>query len=163
GRRRPHQGARFRSAVLRRARRAVARAAAGIEPAVDASARHRDAARRAPPDGGPDGHRDCVQHPKPRVGRPPAAGDRQGHGLLRVLYTLYQEDGPDWVRIRTATKEAHFAYLERHKDILVLGGAMLAEDGTTRVGSVLILNVPSRAAAEAFSADEPFRKAGLFK
>jgi hypothetical protein len=28
---------------------------------------------------------------------------------------------------------------------------------------VLIINVPSRAAAEAFSADEPLRKAGVFK
>jgi len=66
-------------------------------------------------------------------------------------------------RIRAATKEAHFAYLDQHKDILVLGGAMLADDGTTRIGSVLILNVPNRAAAEAFSEAEPFRKAGLFK
>lgn len=80
-----------------------------------------------------------------------------------LLYIIYQEDGPDSACIRAATKEAHFAYLERHRDILVLGGAMLADDGTTRTGSVLILNVPDRAAAEAFSADEPFRKAGLFK
>lgn len=45
----------------------------------------------------------------------------------------------------------------------MLGGALLAEDGTTRAGSVLIVNVPDRAAAEAFSAAEPFRKAGLFR
>ena len=44
----------------------------------------------------------------------------------------------------------------------VLGGALLAEDGTTRTGSVLIINAPDLAAAEAFSRDEPFRKAGLF-
>jgi len=80
-----------------------------------------------------------------------------------VLYIIYQEDGPDSARIRAAVKEQHFAYLEEHRDILVLGGALLADDGTTRTGSVLILNVPSRAAAEAFSADEPFRKAGLFQ
>src|SRR5258708_29643547 len=80
-----------------------------------------------------------------------------------MLYILSQEAGRDSARIRAATREAPFAYLERHKDILVLGGALLADDGATRVGSVLILNVPSRAAAEAFSADEPLRKAGLFK
>lgn len=44
----------------------------------------------------------------------------------------------------------------------MLGGALLAEDGATRTGSVLIINVPDRAAAEAFSENEPFRKAGLF-
>ena len=80
-----------------------------------------------------------------------------------MLYILYQEDGSEGAAIRTATKAEHLAYLERHADILVLGGALLADDGVTRTGSVLIINVPSREDAERFSAYEPFRKAGLFK
>ena len=80
-----------------------------------------------------------------------------------MLYVIYQEDGPDSKAIRAATKEAHLAYLDQHEDILVLGGATLAEDGVTRTGSILILNVPSMADAEKFSLNEPFRKAGLFK
>ena len=80
-----------------------------------------------------------------------------------MLYLIYQEDRPDGAAIRAATREAHLAYLERHRDIVVLGGATLAEDGTTRTGSALIINVPSREEAEKFSANEPFRKAGLFQ
>ena len=80
-----------------------------------------------------------------------------------MLYILYNEDRPDGQAIRAATREEHFAYLQRHKDKLVLGGGLLAEDGQTRLGSVFIVNVPNRKAAEAFSADEPFRKAGLFQ
>jgi uncharacterized protein YciI len=79
-----------------------------------------------------------------------------------MLYIIYQEDRPDGAAVRAANREAHFAYLEKRRDILVLGGALLAEDGTTRTGSVLIINVPDLAAAEAFSRDEPFRKASLF-
>jgi hypothetical protein len=79
-----------------------------------------------------------------------------------MLYIIYQEDRPDGAALRAAHREAHFAYLEKHKDILVLGGALLAEDGATRTGSVLIINVPSLAAVEAFSQGEPFRRAGLF-
>ncbi len=79
-----------------------------------------------------------------------------------MLYIIYQEDRPDGAAIRAATRDTHFAYLEEHKDILVLGGALLADDNATRTGSVLIVNVPSRAAADAFSENEPFRKAGLF-
>ena len=79
-----------------------------------------------------------------------------------MLYIIYQIDKPDSQALRAAAREAHFAYLDRHKDILVLGGALLADDSDTRRGSVLIINVPSRAAAEAFSADEPLRKAGVF-
>lgn len=79
-----------------------------------------------------------------------------------MLYIIYQEDRPDGAAIRAATRDAHFAYLDRNEDILVLGGALLADDNETRTGSVLIVNVPDRAAAEAFSRNEPFRKAGLF-
>ena len=80
-----------------------------------------------------------------------------------MLYILYNEDRPDGQAIREATREAHLAYLDRHKDKVVLGGGLLSEDGATRLGSVFIINVPSRKAAEAFSAEEPFRKAGLFQ
>jgi hypothetical protein len=79
-----------------------------------------------------------------------------------LLYVIYMEDGPRSAEIRAATREAHLAYLEQHRDILVLGGALLAEDGTTRTGSMLVVNVPGREEAEAFSANEPFRRAGLF-
>jgi uncharacterized protein len=80
-----------------------------------------------------------------------------------MLYILFNEDRPDGQAIRTATREAHLGYLERHKDKVVLAGATLAEDGTTRTGSVFIVNVTDRAAAEKFSSEEPFRKAGLFQ
>jgi len=80
-----------------------------------------------------------------------------------MLYIIYQQDDPGSTSLRAVHREAHLAYLERHRDILVLGGALLAQDGTTRTGSVLIINVPGLAAAEAFSREEPFRKAGLFR
>ena len=80
-----------------------------------------------------------------------------------MLHIIFCEDREDGAAIRAATREAHFAYLHRHKDILVLGGALLAEDGTTRIGSSFLINVPGRAAAEEFSRNEPFTKAGLFR
>lgn len=80
-----------------------------------------------------------------------------------MLYIIYQIDKPDAQALRAKAREAHFAYLDQHKDILVLGGALLADDSDARLGSVLIINVPSRAAAEAFSANEPLRKAGVFQ
>jgi len=80
-----------------------------------------------------------------------------------LLYIIYQLDRPDATQIRGANREAHFAYLDEHQDILVLGGALLADDGVGREGSCLIVNVKSRDEAERFSMNEPFRKAGLFK
>lgn len=80
-----------------------------------------------------------------------------------MLYIVYQEDRDDGEAIRAATRDGHLAYLAQHEDILVLGGALLADDSDKRLGSCLIINVPDRAAAEKFSRNEPFRKAGLFK
>jgi uncharacterized protein YciI len=81
-----------------------------------------------------------------------------------MLYIIHQTDNPEHSKaVRAATREAHFTYLEEHKDVLVLGGAMLADDNETRIGSVLIINVAGREEAEHFSANEPFRKAGLFE
>ena len=54
----------------------------------------------------------------------------------RVLYIIYQEDRDDGADIRAANKDAHFAYLDRHQDILVLGGALLADDGIKRLGKL---------------------------
>ncbi|HEY6720991.1 MAG TPA: YciI family protein [Burkholderiales bacterium] len=79
-----------------------------------------------------------------------------------MLYIMVNEDRPDGQAIRAATRETHLAYLERHKNIVVLAGGTLADDGS-RTGSVFLINVPSREAAEKFSAEEPFRKAGLFQ
>ena len=80
-----------------------------------------------------------------------------------MLYIIYQEDRDDGAEIRAANKDEHFAYLDRHQDILLLGGALLGDDGVKRTGSCLIINVPTREQAEEFSRNEPFRKAGLFK
>jgi uncharacterized protein YciI len=82
-----------------------------------------------------------------------------------MLYMIYGTDkaGEEGRAIRAAAREAHFAYLEKHERIIVLGGATLADPpDDARTGSVLVINVPSRAEADAFAKDEPFRKAGLF-
>jgi uncharacterized protein YciI len=80
-----------------------------------------------------------------------------------MLWIIYCEDRDDGKSLREATREEHLAYLEAHEDILVLGGALLADADPTRLGSCFVVNLPSRAAVDAFSVAEPFRRAGLFK
>jgi hypothetical protein len=80
-----------------------------------------------------------------------------------MLFAIYHEDGPNAKEIRARTRETHLAYLDAHMDILVLGGGLITDDNSGYVGSLFIINVPSRQAAEEFSAGEPYRKAGLFK
>ena len=58
--------------------------------------------------------------------------------------------------------QAHLDYLQSQKGILVLSGATLTDDGKDYVGSLLIVNVGSRAEAKAFVDGDRFQKAGMF-
>lgn len=80
-----------------------------------------------------------------------------------MLFIIYQIDKTGGEDVRAAAREDHFKYLDDHEHMLVLGGALLGDDGKTRTGSVLIVNAKDRPEAEAFSENEPFRKAGLFE
>lgn len=81
-----------------------------------------------------------------------------------MLWIIYCEDRDDGAAaVRAALRDEHLAYLHAQENILVLSGAMLADDGVARLGSVFLVNLPNRAAVEGLMRDEPFRKAGLFK
>jgi uncharacterized protein YciI len=60
-----------------------------------------------------------------------------------------------------SAREAHLAYVGGQRDIVKLGGPMLDANGDM-AGSLLIVDVADKAAAEAFSAEDPYTKAGLW-
>jgi hypothetical protein len=53
-------------------------------------------------------------------------------------------------------------YLDSNLPRLIAGGPKLRDDGETACGTLCILDVDDRAAAETFIKDDPFSKAGLF-
>jgi uncharacterized protein len=77
------------------------------------------------------------------------------------LFALFCVDKPDSLALRLATREAHLAYAGGFRDQMKLGGPLLDEAGEM-AGSLMILEAPDRAAAEAFSAGDPYTKAGLW-
>ncbi len=80
-----------------------------------------------------------------------------------MMYNLHLTDDPSLSKkIRAELLAEHLAYIAKHMHLIVVGGALLAEDGVTRVGSAFLLNVEDREAAERFSLNEPFRRAGLY-
>lgn len=81
---------------------------------------------------------------------------------MGVLWMIHAEDRTDGATLRSATKDAHLAYLDAHESVVMVGGALLADESPARVGSCFIVNLPSRAAVEQWVRDEPFNKAGLF-
>ena len=79
-----------------------------------------------------------------------------------MAFILECLDRPDSLPLRLANRPAHLAYIEAHLDRVIVAGPILADDGTTPIGSLLILADDSRDAVEAFAAADPYAKAGLF-
>ncbi len=80
-----------------------------------------------------------------------------------MLFIIHALDKPDHLEHRKANQPAHVEYVKSRDVKLVLAGPIFAADGETMKGSLLIIDAPDMEAAEAFAADDPYNKAGLFE
>jgi uncharacterized protein YciI len=79
-----------------------------------------------------------------------------------MLWAISRVAAPNFAALREKGLQAHLDYLHSQKKILVLSGGTVSDDGKEFNGSLLIVNVGSRAEAQAFSDGDPFMKAGMF-
>lgn len=80
-----------------------------------------------------------------------------------MLFAIHMLDRPNSAALRASVSAAHREFVGQHLDSMYLGGPLLADDGETAIGSLIIKDFPDRAAAVAFMADEPYNQAGLFE
>ncbi|MGH1492422.1 MAG: YciI family protein [Acidimicrobiales bacterium] len=80
-----------------------------------------------------------------------------------MLFAIHMIDRPHARDLRSATSDAHRQFVGQHIDAMYLGGPLLADDGETAIGSLIIKDFPDRAAAVEFVAAEPYNQAGLFE
>ena len=78
-----------------------------------------------------------------------------------MLFAILCEDKPAALELRLATRPTHLEYLVSKVEALVQAGPVLDAEGKP-CGSVLLVDVADQAAAEAFAAEDPYAKAGLF-
>ncbi|MEJ1931054.1 YciI family protein [Nostoc sp. NIES-2111] len=62
---------------------------------------------------------------------------------------------------RLRLRADHLAYIIAHRHLILAGGPTLSEQGTPQI-MVLLLDVPSLAAADAFIQSEPYNANGVF-
>ena len=79
-----------------------------------------------------------------------------------MLWAISRVAAPNFAAMREKGLQAHLDYLHSQKNILVVSGATLTDDGKEVTGSLLVVNVNSRAEATAFVDDDPFQMAGMF-
>lgn len=65
-------------------------------------------------------------------------------------------------QLRLETRPAHLAYSEEHRGEMLSAGRMMSDDGTRILGGFFLLDVPDRAAAEAFVDAEPYKAKGIW-
>jgi len=78
-------------------------------------------------------------------------------------YLIDATDKPGNQVLRQANRPAHLRFLEEHLRLLIAAGAKLSDDGTTSWGSIYIVDVEDRPAAEAFIAKDPYSAIELFE
>ncbi|MCJ2091504.1 YciI family protein [Methylobacterium sp. J-072] len=77
-------------------------------------------------------------------------------------YMIETFDKPGSLDLRKANRAEHLVYLDRIKDRLLACGAKLNDDGSDAGGGLYVVDVDTRAEAEALIQADPFHKVGLF-
>lgn len=76
-----------------------------------------------------------------------------------MLFAIHALDKPDSLELRQATRPTHLEYLAGFT--VAVGGPLKDADGNM-CGSLIILDAEDLATANAFVANDPYAKAGLF-
>ncbi len=76
------------------------------------------------------------------------------------MYAIICTDNDGALETRKANREAHLAYTAVTP--VVFAGPFQTEDGAM-IGSLLVVDVETRAEAEDWAANDPYAKAGLFQ
>ena len=77
------------------------------------------------------------------------------------MFCLICMDRPESQDLRLANRRDHLAYVLENQGVIV-AGPFLGEDGETMIGSLIVLDVETRADAESWACNDPYAKAGLF-
>lgn len=83
-----------------------------------------------------------------------------------MLFSVHALDKPEAAAKRQAAHAEHVAHLKNAKDFgvaITVGGPLMADDGKSSVGSLMVIEAPDRAAAEKFNRADPFYKNGVWE
>jgi hypothetical protein len=78
-----------------------------------------------------------------------------------MLYVVHCVDKKNHLDLRLANRPKHVEYLQSFAGQLYAAGPTLDDAGDMN-GSVVILDMTTKADAEAFAANDPYAQAGLF-
>jgi uncharacterized protein YciI len=82
-----------------------------------------------------------------------------------MLFVIHALDKPGALNIRLAHYDAHKAFLADPSAFgvrIVMSGPLTADDGTTMIGSLFVVETPDRTTVERINRADPFHDAGIW-
>ena len=79
-----------------------------------------------------------------------------------MLFVFHILDKPGTTEQRLALRPAQYEHLGKVEHRMVTGGPLLADDGKTMIGSLLVIDFDDRAAAQTWLNEAPFTTGGVF-
>lgn len=79
-----------------------------------------------------------------------------------MIYAFLLIDKPHAAELRNRVRPEHKAYLGQVAERIAFAGPLMDDAGQSMIGSLLAIDFESREAAQAWLADEPFTRAGLY-
>ena len=79
------------------------------------------------------------------------------------LFLINARDKANSLELRLANRENHLQWAGGFADRIAMAGPVLGPDGKTMAGSTFVIEFDDLAAAQAWAAEDPYAKAGLFE
>jgi len=79
-----------------------------------------------------------------------------------MYFAIICHDKPDSTALRASIRPSHLDYLQPHLDKIVFAGPLLADDGETSIGGLIVIDCPDLQAATSFAHGDPYAVRGLF-
>ncbi len=80
-----------------------------------------------------------------------------------MQFVIHAHDKADGAARRLPLREAQHAYLDRHPQIYIARGPLLDDEGKHMIGSLIMVDVADKAEADAFWAELPFNRGGVYE
>jgi uncharacterized protein YciI len=77
-------------------------------------------------------------------------------------YVVICKDANDSAPRRGSSLNDHRAYVDSRAQLIVTSGPLVADDTDSRIGQFYLVEAVDRATVDAFVADDPFTRAGVF-
>lgn len=78
-------------------------------------------------------------------------------------FAILCRDKPLSTALRASIRPSHLEYLKPHMGQIVFAGPLLADDGETSVGGLIVIDCPDLSTAKDFAHRDPYALGGLFQ